>query len=822
MSVLSAVVLLVKVTLVLGGAWALVILLRRRTAAARHDVWASALLAAAVLVVLGRLAPAIELPWIPALGADGAVTAPRQLDDARSAGTALEAVAAMDVDTARSTASGSQSATDATSAVPLPGPTDATAATRAGRPRAGSLAAFAAALVAANGAMAWAGALWAAGIVAVLLWCLAGHLGLRRLARAATPLGGAEWVSLLAETAARVGVQRPVELRASAAIGTPVTWGAWRPLVVLPAEAGSWPVERRRAALLHELAHVARHDYLAQLGGTLACALYWFHPAAWMAVRRLRLESERACDDRVLASDTSPEEYAAQLLEVARGARALRNAGGALAIGMARPSTLEGRLLAVLDESVPRRTTTPRVRLAACLLAAIVLVPLAGLTPVARGEVAADTVSGGKPPDVSVHPSGSGGAGVSASAPLPTTGEKNDKDWRPEAPEAPPAQPAQAIDQSVAASPGEELFLDLETGAGVAITGWDEPRVEVHGRLGGPDWRDSRVEVGRGEGGARVRLWPARRSGSQSTSHRLTIRVPRRFDVRLRSSGGDLAIDGVEGRFEGSTGGGDITLTHLRGSAHLSTGGGTVRVDDCHLAGSVTTGGGPITLSRVSGGLRGSSGSGPVVYREPAEGEGEEGETGSLEDLELDADGDVDLGGIDSEAPASTGRLHISRAGGDVRLAGAPDGAVIHTGGGEIVVGRSAGLVDASTGGGDVTIGPVAGSVRAGTGAGRVEVTLVEAGGEEQSVEIKSGNGRVLLVLPAGFDGTIELETAYTERHGPTRITAPWELQRTLSDWESDYGTPRRFVRARGTVGNGRGGYVRVKTVNGDVEVRER
>jgi len=77
-------------------------------------------------------------------------------------------------------------------------------------------------------------------------------------------------------------------------------------------------------------------------------------------------------------------------------------------------------------------------------------------------------------------------------------------------------------------------------------------------------------------------------------------------------------------------------------------------------------------------------------------------------------------------------------------------------------------------------------------------------------------------VLPAGFDGTIELETAYTERHGPTRITAPWELQRTLSDWESDYGTPRRFVRARGTAGNGRGGSVRVKTVNGDVEVRER
>ena len=88
MSVLSAFALLVKVTLVLGAAWALAALLRRRTAAARHDVWTSALLAAVALVALGRLAPAIELPWIPARGADGAGAAPRPLDEARGTGTA--------------------------------------------------------------------------------------------------------------------------------------------------------------------------------------------------------------------------------------------------------------------------------------------------------------------------------------------------------------------------------------------------------------------------------------------------------------------------------------------------------------------------------------------------------------------------------------------------------------------------------------------------------------------------------------------------------------------------------------------------------------
>ena len=801
----AAPALLLKVTLVLGAAWLVAALLRRRSAAARHDVWTAALLGSVALVLLGPLAPAIELPWAAPAVADRAAAA----TFASNAGRALEP--------ARSQAS---------EASPFAATSRAQANVQRleqnASPAASSIVARLRSTARTVAVGSWAVALWAAGLASVLLWCLSGHLGLRRLARTATPLADGDWRALLAETASLTGVRRPVELRASEAVATPLTWGARRPIVVLPTSAASWPAERRRAALLHELAHVARHDYLAQLLATAACALYWFHPAAWMAARRLRQESERACDDRVLASGTPAAEYAAQLLEVARNAGALRSAGVAVAIGMARPSTLEGRLLAVLDESVPRRTLPPRARLAAGVAAALALVPFAGLTPVVRGETmttraAASTVSNRTPPTVSVHSTGSGGAGVSFRAPVAAGDEGGGDSWNHE---AQGGEPAKSVDQSVAASPGEELFLDLETGAGVAITGWDEPRVQVRGQLGGSDWRDSRVDVKRGDRGVTLRVSSVRHFGSQSTSHRFQIRVPRRYDVRLESAGGDFAVDSVEGRFEGSTGGGDVTLTHLRGSAHVSTGGGTVRVADCHLDGSVTTGGGPITLSRVSGGLRGSSGSGPVVYREAPESEGDEGETRDLGDVEVDHDGDVDLGGIDGDVPAGTGRLHITRAGGDVRLAGAPDGAEIHTGGGTVVVGRSAGFVDASTGGGDVKIGPVAGSVRAGTGAGRVEVTLADARGEEQSVEIHSGNGAVVLVLPAGFDGTIDLETAYTKNHDVTRIIAPWELQRSTTDWDDSHGTPRRFVRAKGTAGSGRGGHVKVRTVNGNVEVR--
>ncbi len=787
----AAATLLLKVTLVLAAGTAVAALLRRRSAATRHEVWKATLLAAIVLPLLAPLAPSIALAWLPAsAGSSEPAAAPPHatLAGPRQRSAALPP------------AVGNEAGLPAVAAAPAPAVAPHTLDVDGLRTTTLVVAA------------------WALGSLAVMLWCFAGHLGLRRLAHRAQGLGGDGWHAMLADAAARAGVRRRVRLRASPAVGTPVTWGGWRPVVVLPAEAERWPAERRRAALLHELAHVARHDYLTQLAGTAACALYWFHPAAWMALRRLRQESERACDDRVLVAGAAPAEYAAQLLAVAQGARALRLGGAALAIGMARPSTLEGRLLAVLDTSVPRRSVPRGARLAGAVAVALALVPFAGLTPVARGAMTPHHPIPASPRQVvATGLQRAGGAGLTGTS----MGLADDEGGGE-------AEEGSAVHASVAASPGEELHLDLETGAGVSISGWDEPRVEVGGRLAGRDWRDSRVEATREGHGVLVRIRSVRHFGSESTSHRLVIHVPRRFDVRLQSAGGELVIDGVEGTFRGSTGGGGMELTHLHGHAELSTGGGEIEVSDSTLSGSVSTGGGMVRFSGVGGGLHGSSGSGPVIYREPAPGSdvtgdlGEVGDSGGLGHDRRSRDRDRD----DDEMPADAtvgagGTLHISRAGGEVRLPAAPDGAVIDTGGGDVTVGRGAGLVAVSTGGGDIEVGPVAGSVRAGTGAGRVEITLEDARGGEQTVDVRSGSGAVLLVLPSGFRGTFDLETAYTESFGrATRITVPWELQRQTTGWDDHEGTPRRYVRARGDVGGG-GGRVRVKTVNGDIEVRQ-
>ncbi len=229
--------------------------------------------------------------------------------------------------------------------------------------------------------------LWAAGVAAVLGRMAAGWVGVRRLARGAVPVTEREWTEAVASLGASVGVRGPVRLLRGDGAAMPVTWGVLAPTVLLPAGADEWTAERRRVVLLHELAHVARRDCLTQMLATLCCAAYWFHPGAWLAARRMRVEREEACDDRVLAAGARASDYAGHLVEVARSFRLPRPAGPALA--MARGSHLQARVLAVLDSGRDRRTVS---RLGGAAVSAAVLaglLPLAVVAPTERTSIPA-------------------------------------------------------------------------------------------------------------------------------------------------------------------------------------------------------------------------------------------------------------------------------------------------------------------------------------------------------------------------------------------------------------------------------------------------
>ena len=180
----------------------------------------------------------------------------------------------------------------------------------------------------------------------------------------------------------RFGIGRPVLLVESDEISGPATFGIFRPVVLLPKDAGAWPLDTLHTVLAHELAHVARRDCLTDAIALAARNVHWLNPMAWVAVRRMRLERERACDDRVLEMGVSPEPYATLLLNVARAA--LREAPAhrlsrTAALAMAAPLELESRLLAIFDPKLHRGSLQRGQRFGLAAIAAATSLLIAGL-----------------------------------------------------------------------------------------------------------------------------------------------------------------------------------------------------------------------------------------------------------------------------------------------------------------------------------------------------------------------------------------------------------------------------------------------------------
>ena len=342
--------LALKVTAILAAAALLQALWRGRTSAAtRHLTWTVAVASLLLLPIAGIVAPR----WSVATAAP-----PAALDTPASAQPAVEP----GTDAARGPDQTPSAVTRAATGAPV-SPID------------GGLR-----------ASVWMAALgiYAVGALGVLLSLALHHWRVRGLAARATAVTDAAWTTLLAEASAELGVRRPVRLLCSPDVALPMTFGTRVPAIVVPAAAALWSEDRRRAVLLHEMAHVARYDCLTQTLALVACAAYWPHPAIWSVARRLRVERELACDDRVLAAGAEARAYAGHLLDIAYAIDGRR--APALAVSMARPNQLEGRLLAALDDARNRRSPSVTVRLALGAIASATVLAVAGATPVSTAS----------------------------------------------------------------------------------------------------------------------------------------------------------------------------------------------------------------------------------------------------------------------------------------------------------------------------------------------------------------------------------------------------------------------------------------------------
>ena len=222
------------------------------------------------------------------------------------------------------------------------------------------------------------GGVWLSGFVCVVLFLVVGYFSAGREVRRASRIQGA-WLLSWDQICGRILLRHGVSVLESDSRMAPMAFEFFGASIVLPVEGRDWPEEKRVAVLLHELAHVKRKDCLVHLLGSVVLAVHWFNPLFWMAARSLRLEREHACDDYVLTNGAVAEEYADQLLEVARMQSCRTPLLGA-AITMARKNALEGRLLAILDRHRRRSALGGGAICLTLLLMVAVALPLASAT----------------------------------------------------------------------------------------------------------------------------------------------------------------------------------------------------------------------------------------------------------------------------------------------------------------------------------------------------------------------------------------------------------------------------------------------------------
>jgi beta-lactamase regulating signal transducer with metallopeptidase domain len=218
--------------------------------------------------------------------------------------------------------------------------------------------------------------LWAIGTAIGMTSVLVGLFWAAWLVRRARPVTSPEWLASHAEALRLARISGTVRLLESDCVGVPVVSGLFRPALILPSESSAWDADKRRVVLLHELAHVRRRDCLVQAIAHLAWAAQWCNPLVAMAVTSLRAEQERACDDLVLTMGTRATDYAGHLCDIASMARRPTPSMMWATLAIARPSRLEARVQAILDEARSRRSPTGRFCAAIALVGSAAVVSL--------------------------------------------------------------------------------------------------------------------------------------------------------------------------------------------------------------------------------------------------------------------------------------------------------------------------------------------------------------------------------------------------------------------------------------------------------------
>lgn len=236
---------------------------------------------------------------------------------------------------------------------------------------------------------------------------------LHRWTRAARDVTCPEWQAALDRVRWSAGDPEAIRLMVSDLVKSPLSWGWLRPVILIDPDTLDEP-EDAEAILAHEVAHIARRDWLSLMLARVAATLFWFNPLVWLLEREIVQQAEEAADLEA-ARRVDPARYAETLLSWARF-------NGMVPANSIAPtsSALGRRVRAVLDRGTrerPKGSVWTRIAMLLCLGIA---------APVATAKLVAATQDPPPAPEAPLAPA----APAAPAAPDPA------------APPAPPAPPA--------------------------------------------------------------------------------------------------------------------------------------------------------------------------------------------------------------------------------------------------------------------------------------------------------------------------------------------------------------------------------------------
>ncbi len=371
----------------------------------------------------------------------------------------------------------------------------------------------------------------------------------------------------------------------------------------------------------------------------------------------------------------------------------------------------------------------------------------------------------------------------------------------------------EVISKSYSVKSGGSLYIESDSGR-IEIETWDKNIVDIkitkksrkERKLGefNLDIEHSGSDVsieGEGEWNSRV-------------SVTYYIRVPKEYDLDLKTGGGSISVNDISGQIKMKTSGGAIKIGNVaKGNVDVDTSGGSIKVGNVNGNLKADTSGGKIIVGKITGKTDLDTSGGRIEVTHSTGDLNAETSGGSITIGTSDSNVNVNTSGGRIKIGMAQGNVDANTSGGSITVEGSKGNIKIDSSGGNLFVGESGGYVKADTSGGNITIKKANGYIEADTSGGRIEAEMIQTDNSKDThVSLDSSGGDVTLYIPKGIEATVnaKLKISHSARRD-YRIYSDFPL--TIKGQDSSR------VSAKGKI-NGGGDKIDISTSNGDIYIK--